>query len=367
MVRRRLPPAAGLLVAALLACSTALRLEQGADDAGANAGDGGEGGASNESGADADSGSGEASTVPRCTPPCTAFATGAAALTGLRGIVATNDAIVAAHAGGLTWCNDAACSTSTTMSLTGTAAVAIALAAGTQTVLAVSAGNRLFRCPAGIASCQEEYQSTALGGLTAFAAGPTRIFWINGSGELLTSLATGVGASQTWLMPNVANVELAAVASSDTVFVAVPGAHSVFHVISQTTSTKVASQQDVQGPRGVAVTSNDFYIASRDNGRIVRCPKTGCTNTSDASVSSVLATNQDQLLYLATDATHVYWTNEGTGASDGTVSRAPLDGGSPQVFITGLAKPRYIAVNGASVSVSVGPIGGPNDIAYVLK
>jgi hypothetical protein len=356
------------LVAAM-ACSTTLEISGTyvADD-GEGGADGGEGGVpANEAGAEAGAGDSEAGTSPRCTPPCTAIPTGVQNLTGVRGIVATSNAIVTAHAGGLTWCNDPACGTSSTMSLTGAGAAAIARVPGTETVLAVSSGNRLFGCTGSLAMCAERYQATDFIGIGAFAASATQIFWMDATYRLL-SAPQGAAATTEWLLAGEADRELAG-APFDTVVLASPAESYVVHVTSAAPalSTVIASPRDVLGPRGVALAQGSVFIASRGNGQIVRCPLAGCTDAADASVGSTIATNQAGPLYLATDATHVYWTNEGGGLADGTVTRAPLTGGAVEVVITGLVKPRYIAVSAAAIWVTIGQPGGPTGLMYVLK
>jgi len=75
-----------------------------------------------------------------------------------------------------------------------------------------------------------------------------------------------------------------------------------------------------------------------------------------------MATGQVNAFGLAADATHLYWSERGTGAMDGTVKRIKLDGSEtkPLLIARGLDSPSSVAVDGQYVywttNVAIGQV-----------
>ena len=63
----------------------------------------------------------------------------------------------------------------------------------------------------------------------------------------------------------------------------------------------------------------------------------------------VLATSLNHPQFLAVDATHVYVTVQGLGASDGEIRRVNLDGDAPMLLVSGLAQPHGITVDATHI------------------
>jgi hypothetical protein len=97
------------------------------------------------------------------------------------------------------------------------------------------------------------------------------------------------------------------------------------------------------GVFGLAVDSQDVYIG--DLGGIFHMSKAA------TSGATALVPNVTDVVDLKVDPAGgvLYWADFGSGASDGTVGKVPLDGGTPVVLHQTLATPEAVTVNGTYV------------------
>jgi hypothetical protein len=89
------------------------------------------------------------------------------------------------------------------------------------------------------------------------------------------------------------------------------------------------------------------------------CTEAGCDSaicTADAPCVLTLATGQFAPNSITTDATHVYWTNEGRGAF-GSVARVGLGGGAVETLATGRSDPAGILVDANRIYWGDRPVG----------
>lgn len=100
----------------------------------------------------------------------------------------------------------------------------------------------------------------------------------------------------------------------------------------------------VLGPRGIAVGDGYAWVTSFGAPGIYRVPVTGGATVKVAS--AVWPT------YVATDATHVYWTDLAKPGAPGSVGRVPIAGGPEQILASGLAAPSSCALFGGDVYVA---------------
>ncbi len=128
-------------------------------------------------------------------------------------------------------------------------------------------------------------------------------------------------------------------------------------------ATAVASAADATGPNGIAVTSEGLYWVNQSGGTVMRLAATGgqpqvlatasgpvaiavsggqavwaaqdgvhgCTVATCAAstVKIVAATVMGSIQAVAYDGQYVFFTDQGTGADDGTAGRCPLLAGCP--------------------------------------
>jgi hypothetical protein len=69
----------------------------------------------------------------------------------------------------------------------------------------------------------------------------------------------------------------------------------------------------------------------------------------DGQRVETLCFDQPAPLFLAVDATHVYFTNQGHGAASGQLARVAKGGGAVEVLVDGLARPHGIGIGGSYV------------------
>lgn len=116
------------------------------------------------------------------------------------------------------------------------------------------------------------------------------------------------------------------------------------------------------------VVDNDFVYARSagttvdSTSRVVRVPKLGGNPVEIAAPSPLEYHYFAQ--ELAVDAKNVYWVH----ASNGTISKAPKDGGPEEVLVAGLADPESIAIDADFVYFTVrGKDGGSKEDRAVAK
>ncbi len=120
------------------------------------------------------------------------------------------------------------------------------------------------------------------------------------------------------------------------------------------------------GPDSVAVDMNNVYwtnAGSMNNGSVQQAPKSG----PDAGIVLVLASNLPAPQAVAVDSAFVYWTNAGSFcASDGSVMRVPIGGGTPTTIAEKQGTPNGLAVDGSGIywannlegTIRRAPLGG---------
>jgi hypothetical protein len=124
------------------------------------------------------------------------------------------------------------------------------------------------------------------------------------------------------------------------------------------------SEQTQSAPEHLATDGTNVYAAGTSAGTVTQVAVAG-------GAVVTLATHQNQPIGIAVSAGNVFWTNESSGSSDGTVMSAPVGGGTAPVAIaSGQSTPFGIAVGGGSVfwtnignipavmTAPVAPLGG---------
>jgi len=109
-----------------------------------------------------------------------------------------------------------------------------------------------------------------------------------------------------------------------------------------------AVAMDPGSTTGLAVDSTHVYwtVADGDASGAVKRVSRQSGNFDDLEEPEVIALMQPFPYAIAVDKTHVYWTNKG----DGTVMRAPIDGGgTPEMLASGQRNPIAIAVDDQNV------------------
>jgi len=95
-------------------------------------------------------------------------------------------------------------------------------------------------------------------------------------------------------------------------------------------------------PFAIAVDATNVYWTNSgsgvSDGAVMRCAITGCNNSP-----TTLASGQSFPQGIAVDATSVYWVVFGSGLSNGTVMSVPVGGGTPVTLASGQSQPLGIA------------------------
>jgi hypothetical protein len=122
----------------------------------------------------------------------------------------------------------------------------------------------------------------------------------------------------------------------------------------QVTSTTGPSGATTLVPNEVglymAVDATNVYWSNLGFGSIKKVPLAGGTVTT-------LATGQSSPYKVVVDANNVYWVTYGTGKTDGTVMSVPIAGGTPTTLASAQGSPTGIAVRGGYVYWAV-PLPG---------
>ncbi|RYZ65970.1 MAG: hypothetical protein EOP08_05835 [Proteobacteria bacterium] len=112
--------------------------------------------------------------------------------------------------------------------------------------------------------------------------------------------------------------------------------------------------------RSIGSGASIFYFVGSDLRRVDTAAKTDAAFSAD--VSGVHKS-------MAADATHVYWASTGptSGATDGTVWRAPLTGGQPQLLAGAQHRPWSLAVDDEAIYWIKNASGGAGAVMKLRK
>ncbi len=127
---------------------------------------------------------------------------------------------------------------------------------------------------------------------------------------------------------------------ANNVYWTVEGAGAVVMKASLTGGTPQPLVNDPAAAFGLALDATYVYFTQPNAGRVMRVPIAG-------GPAEPLASQIDSPLHLAIDGANLYWTG---GKTVGNIMKLPLhDGATATTLLTGLGRPRAIAVDGGFV------------------